>query len=107
MDITPQAQDRLRSLLSAHPGCVYRLRVVPGGCQGYTYDLKLVRQPEPDDLLLPFPDLPLYIERRSAPYLEEVVLDYVDGLFNRGFIFQHPYRCHCGQSFAPSSCPSR
>jgi iron-sulfur cluster assembly protein len=105
MLITPQAQEKLRALLP-QPDCAYRLRAIPGGCQGYTYDLKIVTQPQPDDVAQTLPGFTLYIEAQSVPSLTEVVMDYVEGLVHSGFVFHHPNSCACGQSFAPDTCPS-
>ncbi|MEN9217549.1 MAG: iron-sulfur cluster assembly accessory protein [Gloeomargarita sp. DG_2_bins_126] len=105
MLITPQAQNKLRALLP-RPDRAYRIKATPGGCQGYTFDLKIIQHPQPDDVLQAFPDLPIYIDPSSLPYLQEVVVDYVEGLVNSGFTFHHPASCSCGKSFAPNTCPS-
>ena len=105
MQITATAQNKLRSLLP-QPDRAFRIKALPGGCKGFTYDLKIIQQPSPDDVLQSFPDLPIYIDRQSLPYLEAVVMDYVEGLINSGFTFQHPDSCSCGKSFSPETCPS-
>ncbi|MCS6960421.1 MAG: iron-sulfur cluster assembly accessory protein [Pseudanabaenaceae cyanobacterium SKYGB_i_bin29] len=106
MLITPAAQNKLRELLP-QPDRAYRLRAIPGGCQGYTYDLKIIQNPTADDVRQSFPNLPIYIDRASLPYFQEVVLDYTEGLINSGFVFHHPASCSCGKSFAPDQCPSQ
>jgi len=105
MQITANAQNKLRSLLP-QPGRAFRIKALPGGCKGFTYDLKIIQQANPDDVLQSFPDLPIYIDRHSLPYLEAVVMDYVEGLINSGFTFQHPDSCSCGKSFSSNTCPS-
>jgi|YNPMSStandDraft_2_1061718.scaffolds.fasta_scaffold19443_3 iron-sulfur cluster assembly protein len=105
MEITVNAQKKLRSLLP-QPDRAFRIRALPGGCKGFTFDLKIIQQPTPDDVLQSFPDLPIYIDRQSLSHLEGVVMDYVEGLIHSGFVFQHPDSCSCGKSFSPDTCPS-
>lgn len=106
MLITPQAQNKLRSLLP-QPDRAYRIRAISGGCKGYAYDLKIIQSATPDDVLQSFPDLPVYIEQSSLSYSNEVVMDYVEGFTNSGFTFPHPNRCSCGKSFSPDTCSSQ
>ncbi|HAN47001.1 MAG TPA: iron-sulfur cluster assembly accessory protein [Cyanobacteria bacterium UBA8156] len=105
MEITTSAQNKLRSLLP-QPDRAFRLKALAGGCKGYTYDLKIIRQPTPDDVLQPGSDLLVYVDRASLPHLEAVVMDYVEGLIHSGFSFHHPSSCSCGKSFSPDTCPS-
>lgn len=103
MEITATAQNKLRALLP-QPDRAYRIRAISGGCKGYAYDLKIIRQPKAEDILQFYPDLPIYVDRQSLPHLEAVVMDYVEGLIHSGFSFQHPNRCSCGKSFSPETC---
>ncbi len=105
MEITATAQQKLRSFLT-EPERAYRLSTSWSGCQGLTFHLTIIRHPRPDDVLQSCPDVPIYIERSSLAYLEEVVMDYTEGPFQSGFTFKHPHSCRCGQSFAAAHCPN-
>lgn len=105
MEITASAQQKLRSLLPS-PDRYYRITTSPGGCQGYAFNLKIIRQPQAEDVLQSFTDLSIYSDRQSIPHLKEVVIDYVEGVLQSGFTFNHPHSCSCGKSFATDRCSS-
>lgn len=51
--------------------------------------------------------LQIYIDAQSAPLLEGVVIDFVDGLLESGFKFSNPNAtdtCGCGKSFQAGDC---
>lgn len=84
-----------------------RFSVNDGGCSGYQYALDLADAPQTDDLIDDRGSLKVYIDRQSAPLLEGVVVDYVDGLIESGFKFSNPNAtdtCGCGQSFQAGDC---
>jgi len=54
MEITATAQNKLRSLLP-QPDRAFRIKALPGGCKGFTYDLKIIQQPSPDDVFAVIP----------------------------------------------------
>lgn len=84
-----------------------RLAVRDGGCSGYEYVLNIADQPETNDVLDEHGSLKVYIDPSSAPLLEGVVIDYVEGLIESGFKFSNPNAsstCGCGQSFKAGDC---
>ncbi|HBE18453.1 MAG TPA: iron-sulfur cluster assembly accessory protein [Cyanobacteria bacterium UBA11149] len=84
-----------------------RFSVVDGGCSGYQYSLDITNEPNPDDLCEQQGKIRVYIDKESAPLLEGVVVDYVDGLTQSGFKFLNPNAtdtCGCGQSFQAGNC---
>lgn len=99
MEITPAAWQQLRQLLTRSHRHL-RLHLVPSGCQGYRFRLQLVGQPKPTDIPQSHNGLTLYVEHQSLPYLADVVLDYVEGSIQGGFIFHHPHACACSSSRA-------
>jgi Iron-sulfur cluster assembly accessory protein len=84
-----------------------RVSVIDGGCNSYQYGLDITT-PHPDDVLVEQGKLKVYLDRQSAPLLEGVVIDYVEGLTQSGFKFVNPNAtetCGCGQSFKAGDCP--
>ena len=80
-----------------------RIAVVPGGCSGYEYSMSFTAAPEPDDLVLNFDSVRVFVEKSSAEKLTGTVLDYVDGLYGAGLKFTNPqavHTCGCGTSFS-------
>ncbi|MUG92543.1 iron-sulfur cluster assembly accessory protein [Scytonema sp. UIC 10036] len=113
LTLTEAAEFRLRTFLlasskdenSALQGI--RVAVEDGGCNGYQYSLKLTNTPQIDDIVMQQGKLQIYIDSQSAPLLEGVVVDFVDGLLESGFKFSNPNAtdtCGCGKSFQAGSC---
>lgn len=110
--LTEIAELRLRTFLQASnktepsPQRGVRVSVTDGGCSGYQYALDITNAPKTDDLLQDG-KVRVYIDRQSAPLLEGVVIDYVEGLTQSGFKFSNPNAsesCGCGQSFKAGDC---
>ncbi|GGA43748.1 iron-sulfur cluster assembly accessory protein [Okeania sp. KiyG1] len=84
-----------------------RISVVDGGCSGYEYSLNIANAPKADDLLLYKDNLQIFIDPKSAPLLEGVVVDYIEGLTESGLKFINPNAtetCSCGKSFQAGGC---
>ena len=101
--ITEKAAEKVQEIASAEDlaGQGLRLRVVGGGCAGFSYDLYF--EDKPTDLDETFEDkgIKLYIDPLSYQYLEGTEIDYVEGLSGAGFKFQNPNTkgsCGCGES---------
>jgi len=110
--LTEVAELRLRAFLQAssksdNPAQGIRISVEDGGCSGYQYALDLTHAPKPDDVRVQQGRVNVYIDPQSAPLLEGVVVDYVEGLTQSGFKFSNPNAtdtCGCGQSFRVGEC---
>lgn len=86
-----------------------RISVKDGGCSGYEYGMDITSTPQPDDLVIDQGKVTLYVDAKSAPLLEGVVIDFVDGVMDSGFKFNNPNAtdtCGCGKSFKTSDCNS-
>lgn len=80
-----------------------RLRVVGGGCSGFSYDLYFEEEPGDLDQVFESHDIKLYVDPMSYQYLENTSIDYVEGLHGAGFKFNNPTAkgtCGCGSSFS-------
>jgi iron-sulfur cluster assembly protein len=110
--LTEIAELRLRAFLQAsnqseNPARGIRISVEDGGCNGYQYALNLIQTPKADDVLVQQGKVAVYLDPQSAPLLEGVVVDYVEGLTQSGFKFSNPNAtdtCGCGQSFRAGDC---
>ena len=79
-----------------------RVKVVGGGCSGFTYDLYF-DQPQDVDHHFEANNVKLICDQMSLMYLMGTEIDYVEGLHGAGFKFQNPNvksTCGCGSSFS-------
>ena len=79
-----------------------RLRVVGGGCAGFSYDLYFDDATEVDRVV-EISGVKCTIDEMSLMYLAGTEVDYVEGLQGQGFKFQNPNvksTCGCGSSFS-------
>ena len=79
-----------------------RLRVVGGGCAGFSYDLYFDEIGEVDRQI-DISGVKVVIDEMSLMYLVGTEVDYVEGLQGAGFKFNNPNvksTCGCGSSFS-------
>jgi iron-sulfur cluster insertion protein len=79
-----------------------RLRVVGGGCAGFSYDLYF-DTPTEVDRQFTVNNVRVLVDEMSLMYLIGTEIDYVEGLQGAGFKFNNPNvksTCGCGSSFA-------
>ncbi len=80
-----------------------RVRVVGGGCSGFSYDLRFdTNYDEKVDSKYEQHGVTVVVDKKSALYLDGTTVDYYDGLEKRGFTFENPNAkktCGCGSSF--------
>ncbi|MCB9666644.1 MAG: iron-sulfur cluster insertion protein ErpA [Myxococcales bacterium] len=80
-----------------------RLRVIGGGCSGFSYDLYFEDETQELDRAFESHGVKLYVDMMSYQYLEGTEIDYVEGLHGSGFKFGNPTAatsCGCGSSFS-------
>lgn len=80
-----------------------RVKVVGGGCAGFSYDLFFENAPTDMDEMSEIDGVKLYVDPLSWQYLDEVSVDYVERLTGSGFTFINPNvksTCGCGSSFS-------
>ena len=68
-----------------------RLRVVGGGCSGFSYDLYF-DQPQEGDRPFEVNGVKLIVDEMSLMYLVGTEIDYVEGLHGAGLQVQQPER---------------
>ncbi len=109
--LTEKAEFRLRAFLQSSADVStekgIRVGVNDGGCSGYEYTIDVANAPRPNDLIEQQGRVQIYIDPQSAPLLQGVVIDFVDGLMESGFKFSNPNAtdtCGCGKSFQAGDC---
>jgi len=105
IQITERAASKVKEIATAESldGQGLRLRVVGGGCSGFSYDLYFEDKPTDMDETFESNGVMLYVDPLSYQYLEHTEIDYVDELHASGFKFNNPNvkgTCGCGSSFS-------
>ena len=105
LDVTEGAAARVRVLADRErrPDPILRLRVVAGGCDGFSYRLSLEDAPSPDDLVIERYGIRVLVDPRSAPLVQGSTLDFSDALLGGGLKVRNPnssHECACGESFS-------
>ncbi len=81
-----------------------RIGAKGGGCSGMTYVLDFDQKgPTEFDLTFEEHGVRVIIDKKSSFFMAGTILDFNDGLLNRGFVFQNPAAtgtCGCGTSFS-------
>ena len=79
-----------------------RVGVKGGGCSGFSYILGFDKRKERDETY-EVAGMDVIIDKAHAIYLIGIEIDWMDGLNNRGFVFNNPNAketCGCGTSFS-------
>jgi len=102
--LTANAQTEVRRLIQEQnkPGIGLRLGVKGGGCSGFSYKLDFDQKKE-GDIVVPYSDFSVFLDRKSTIYLRGISLDFQKGLAGKGFVFSNPNAtntCGCGESFS-------
>ncbi len=105
ISLTDKAADKVKEIRDAEnlgeQGL--RVRVLGGGCSGFTYDLFFEEETTELDQTFESHGIKLYCDMMSYQYLEGTEIDYVEGLHGAGFKFSNPTAkstCGCGSSFS-------
>ena len=104
VSLTETAAIKVRALLDQEGRDDLRLRVAvqPGGCSGMQYQLFFDERSLDGDLDLSIKDVPVVVDRMSAPYLGGATIDFTDTIEQQGFTIDNPNAgggCACGNSF--------
>jgi iron-sulfur cluster assembly accessory protein len=102
--VTEGAAKEIQTLIAQYnnPQLALRVKVLAGGCSGYSYDLAFDDQVQSNDLVFESNGVKVMIDDRSFKVLDGTQLDYVDTMLGRGFTFNNPNAkstCGCGSSF--------
>jgi iron-sulfur cluster assembly accessory protein len=86
-----------------YPEPYLRLRVLAGGCSGFTYKLSFERDPAADDAVVEAFGLSVLVDPKSAPIVAGSTIEFSDALLGGGFKVNNPqavHECACGESFS-------
>ena len=105
LTLTPRAADKVKEIREAEGLAEQglRVRVIGGGCAGFSYDLFFEDETTDVDQTFTSQGIDIYVDMMSAQYIEGTEIDYVEGLQGAGFKFVNPQAkqtCGCGSSFA-------
>jgi iron-sulfur cluster assembly protein len=105
LKLTETAIEQVKKLLARdnRAGQGLRVAVTGGGCSGHSYKLDFDKEQKPDDTVLEWNGVKVYIDSASAPLLQGMVIDFESGLYGGGFKFSNPNAtatCGCGTSFS-------
>lgn len=79
-----------------------RLRVVGGGCSGFSYELGWEDAAQEGDQVVEASGVKVYVDPNSVQYVGGAQIDFVDSLYGSGFSINNPNSkgsCGCGHSF--------
>jgi iron-sulfur cluster assembly protein len=106
LSVTEAAATEIKKFMASEEGLPetsgLRVRVVPGGCSGFSYSLNIEEDSRQGDSILEERGVRLFVDMFSAQYLNGVQIDYVTGVMGSGFTFNNPNAtgsCGCGSSF--------
>ena len=120
LNLTTRAAEKVKEIRDAEGLAEQglRVRVIGGGCAGFSYDLFFEDETTDMDQTFTSHGIPIYVDMMSAQYVEGTEIDYVEGLDRSrplwefwvveglqgaGFKFVNPQAkqtCGCGSSFA-------
>lgn len=105
LTVTTAAADAVKQFMASEnvsPESGLRIRIMPGGCSGFQYDMVIDESPSQDDTVIETQGIRIFVDSMSQRYLNGVELDYVNSIMGSGFTFKNPNAtgsCGCGSSF--------
>jgi iron-sulfur cluster assembly protein len=105
IQLSESAAVRLRTMSAERgsPAGGLRIAVKGGGCSGMSYVVDWADLPRPGDQVFERDGGRVFVDPRSAPFLEGTTVDWKRSLLQSSFVFENPQAksaCGCGQSFA-------
>jgi len=105
VNLTTVAAEKVKEIRTAEgieAAMGLRMRVVGGGCSGFSYDLYFDSSQD-GDKVFDSNGIQLIVDQMSLMYLLGTEVDYIEGLHGAGFKFHNPNvksTCGCGSSFS-------
>jgi iron-sulfur cluster assembly accessory protein len=103
--LTPRAASKVKDLMTQPEQSEaqgLRVKVVGGGCSGLTYQVELARAAEENDKVFESEGVTIYLDPKSALFVDGTEIDYHESMMGSGFAFKNPNAtgsCGCGTSF--------
>lgn len=104
INVTPNAIEKIKQAFASEgvDGGL-RLGVLGGGCSGLSYQFRFDTKARATDQVFEFDGVKVFVDPKSALYLNGMTLDYRESLMQSGFVFENPNAhksCGCGTSFS-------
>jgi iron-sulfur cluster assembly protein len=104
IEISEKAAARIRDLTAekATPKGGLRLGVKGGGCSGLSYFIDWASEPARFDQVIERDGARVFVDPKSAVFLQGTTVDWQQTLMQTGFVFRNPNvksACGCGESF--------
>ena len=105
LTLTAKALAQVKDVMKVQnfEGYFLTVRVVPAGCSGLGYDLNLMKESKPGDLIWEQDGVQLCTDPISSKYLAGTEVDFQKTETGAGFKFSNPNAkssCGCGTSFS-------
>jgi iron-sulfur cluster assembly accessory protein len=103
--VTERAAEKAIELSAreGHPAPYLRLRVLAGGCSGFSYKLTFEDGRADQDNVIEAHGLTVLIDPQSVPIVAGSTIEFSDALLGGGFKVNNPqavHECACGESFS-------
>ncbi len=104
IDISEKAAARIRAISAEKgtPAGGLRLGVKGGGCSGLSYFVDWAAGPAKLDQVIEREGARVFVDPKSAVFLQGTTVDWQQTLMQTGFVFRNPNvksACGCGESF--------
>lgn len=103
LNISESAVKKLEQVFAENPGKFLRLKVLSGGCNGFSYSFDLDDTKTDNDFTIEESGVSVVIDKSSAEYVNDSTLDFVEELQASHFKVINPNAtssCSCGTSFS-------
>ena len=102
--VTDGAAHKIRQLAEKQGSDpILRVRVVAGGCSGFSYELSFDAQVQGDHVVPAAEGVRVLVDPKSAPIVEGSTLEFNGALLGGGLKMLNPratHECACGDSFS-------
>lgn len=103
LSITDIAIEKIKEISNAEGIGYYsiRVKIIGGGCAGYSYDIHFDDLPTDLDETLTKDGVTVMIDPLSFQYMENIEIDYIDSVLGGAFKINNPEvknTCGCGSS---------
>ncbi len=104
IEISEKAAQHIKTLSAqkGSPAGGLRLGVKGGGCSGLSYFIDWADAPAGHDQVFERDGARVFVDPKSAVFLQGTIVDWQQTLMQTGFVFKNPNvksACGCGESF--------
>ena len=103
IEVTENAQEYIKKILSSEKSNFFRITVLGGGCAGFQYKFDFTQKANEDDIIYEYNNAKVLIDKTSIEFIKGSKIDYVNELIGSSFKISNPQAsssCGCGTSFS-------